>query len=240
MKNILLLTMKELKDYFISPIAYITISIFLILAGLIFGLNFFSNNNADLVNFFEIVSALLIIFISAICMGTWSEEKKSGTLEIIATQPFKDLEIVLSKIISSFLLTFIMIFLTFPIPVIVNLVGNPDNGIIIASYIGTLLLSISYILISHFISINTNNQIISIILSIVIIGIFYIISEPAFLEMTSDNISIILESIGISSHFEAIAKGVIDSRDLLYFTSLSIIFFLLTFKSFERIKIKGD
>lgn len=239
MKNVFVLVKKELKDYFISPIAYVVISAFIIISGIIFTKDLFVENQASLSNFIQIVPALLIIVIPALTMRSWSEEKKSGTLEIISTFPISKTEIMISKFISCFLFVLFVLILTFPIPLTLNVLGNPDNGVIIGSYFGLILLSASYIAIGQFISINTENQIVAFILSSSIIAVLYVFGEPTFLQFIPSYLRDFFESLGLGAHFRSIARGVIDSRDLLYY--LSIIALLLYFinKSYERIKKLG-
>jgi ABC-2 type transport system permease protein len=120
-----------------------------------------------------------------------------------------------------------------------NMLGNPDNGVIIAGYIGLSLLSATYIIIGQFISINTENQIVAFILSSVIIAFLYILGEPKFLEIVPTGLRVYFESLGLGAHFKSIARGVVDSRDVLYYLSIIIILFMFTYKSLKRILVKG-
>jgi ABC-2 type transport system permease protein len=172
-------------------------------------------------------------------MRSYSEELKEGTLELIATQPLSKLELIIAKFLSSFIFVLILLALTIPIPITINILGNPDNGVIIAGYIGLILLASSYIAIGQFISINTQNQIVAFIVSVVLIGILYLFGESQFLIYLPTFTRPFFESLGLGSHFRSIARGVIDSRDLLYYISIIIVMILFIYKSFQRIQKQG-
>lgn len=239
MKNILVLTKKELKDYFISPIAYVVIAAFTVIVGILFTKDLFVENQASIQNFFKLVPPLLIIVIPALTMRSWAEEKKTGTLEIISTLPINKTEIIISKFISCLLFISFILFLTFPIPLTLNILGNPDNGVIIAGYIGLLLLSASYVVIGQFVSINTQNQIVAFILSATLIAVLYVFGEPTFLQFIPTSLRGYFEALGLGAHFRSIARGVLDSRDILYYLSIIIILLYFISKSYDRIKKTG-
>jgi len=238
MKSILIIVKKELKDYFISPIAYIVIITFLLAVSIwfVFIKGLFLSNQADMRDIFIFITQIFIIVIPALTMRSWAEERKSQTLEILTTLPISSIELIISKFLSCLIFVILALILTFPIPLTLNILGNPDNGIIIAGYIGLIFLSASYIIIGQFVSINTNNQIVAFIASSVIILILYIFGEAQFLQYFPNSIRVIFESFGIGSHFLSIAKGVIDTRDILYYLSLILIFFYFIYKSFDKIK----
>jgi ABC-2 type transport system permease protein len=238
MKSILILVKKELKDYFISPIAYIVIITFLLAVSIwfVFIKGLFVSNQADMRDIFIFITQIFIIVIPALTMRSWAEERKSQTLEILTTLPISSIELIISKFLSCLIFVVFALILTFPIPLTLNILGNPDNGIILAGYIGLIFLSACYIIIGQFISINTNNQIVAFIASSVIILILYIFGEAQFLQYFPNSIRVIFESFGIGSHFLSIAKGVIDTRDILYYLSLILIMFYFIYKSFDKIK----
>jgi ABC-2 type transport system permease protein len=239
MKNILTITKKELKDYFISPIAYVVIAVFIAVCGIWFAKEVFSENRADMRNIFTFIPLLLIIAIPALTMRSWAEEKREGTLEIITTLPISKIELIIAKFVSTLAFTTLMIIATLPIPITLNVLGNPDNGIIIAGYIGLILLSATYIMIGQFVSINTQNQIVAFILASVLIAILYVIGEVNFLEVIPSALREYFQALGLGSHFRSIARGVIDTRDILYYFSIIIILFVFTYKSLDRIKRIG-
>ncbi|MBN2015579.1 ABC transporter permease [Candidatus Dojkabacteria bacterium] len=248
MKNILLVIKKELKDYYISPIAYVVISAFVVLITLKFITSVFVDNVADMRNIFyewefpdlPPMPILLILVIPALTMRSWAEERREGTLEVISTLPISNIGLIVAKFISCFLFTTFMLLLTLPIPITLNILGNPDNGVIIAGYLGLILLSASYISIGQFVSINTRNQIISFILSFVLITMLYIFGEIQFLQYVPSSLRFLFGSLGLGSHLRSIAKGVLDSRDILYYISIIALLFYFTYRSFQRIKRTGE
>jgi len=241
MNNLITLIKKELKDYFISPIAYVVIATFLIATSIwfVFVKGLFISNQAEMRETFIFITQILILVIPALTMRSWAEEKKSQTLEIISTFPISNFELIIAKFLSCLIFVTFTLVLTFPIPITLNILGNPDNGIIIASYIGLILLAASYIAIGQFVSMNTKNQIVSFISSVAIIAILFIFGEPQFLQLMPSSFRVIFESLGLGSHYLSIAKGVLDTRDILYYLSLIIIVFYFIYKSSERIKKEG-
>lgn len=239
MKNIAILTKKELRDLFTSPIAYVVFATFLVISSLLFIKDVFVVNQAEMRDFFELVPMLLIVVVPGITMRSWSEEKREGTIEILATLPFSRSQLIIGKFLSNFLFITIAILLTAIIPVTLNVLGNPDNGVIIAGYIGLLMLAAAYTVIGQFVSINTQNQIVSLILSAVLIAILYIIGEPGFLQFVPATLRGFFEALALGTHFESIAKGVLDTRDILYYVSIITILLLSIYKSFERIRKVG-
>lgn len=239
MKSVITITIKELKDFFISPIAYVAIGAFLIITGISFMKDFFIDNQADMRTFFELVPILLIILVPAITMRSWSEEKREGTLEVLNTMPISEWQLIISKFLSNFLFLVLSLLLTLSLPITVNVLGNPDNGVIIAGYIGLLFVAAAYTVIGQFVSINTQNQIISLILSAATIGFLYILGEASFLQFLPSSLRVYSEALGLGAHFKSIAKGVIDTRDVLYYLSIIIVLFVFISKSLHRIKKIG-
>lgn len=241
MKNIALVIKKELKDYFISPIAYVIIATFIVIVSIWFAFvkGLFINNQAQMRATFIFITQMLIIVIPALTMRSWAEEKKSGTLEVISTLPISNLGLIIAKFISCLIFVSLAILLTFTIPLTLNMLGNPDNGIIFASYFGLILLSASYITIGQLISINSQNQIVSFIISTVIITILYLFGEVQFLQFIPPSLRTYFEALGLGAHFKSLAKGVLDTRDILYYLSIITILFYFIHKSLIRIKKQG-
>jgi ABC-2 type transport system permease protein len=239
MRNTLLIIKKEIKDYFTSPIAYVVIAAFLVIVGVIFAKDVFLDKQASMRNVFEFIPQILIIVIPALTMRSWAEERKEGTLEVISTLPISNLNLIIAKFVSCLFFTSIAIILTAPIPLTLNLIGNPDNGIILAGYFALILLSASYIALGQFISINTKNQIVAFIVAASLIGTLYLFGEAQFLVFIPKSIRFIFEALGLGSHFRSIAKGVLDSRDILYYFSIIILLFYFTYRSLLRIKRIG-
>jgi ABC-2 type transport system permease protein len=222
MRSIWVITRRELASYFDSLIAYVIIIIFLGLSGfftwLFSGGNVFLNGQADLQVFFGISYWTLFFFIPAITMRSLAEENKSGTIELLSTKAVSDWQIVVGKFLASVLLIAIAIGCTLTYYVTVARLGDVDHGAIIGGYFGLLLLSSMYISIGIFASSLTNNQIVA-FLAALIIGLFFHI---LFQLMASGNTGIvggILDYLSARTHFESLSRGVIDTRDLIYFGS---------------------
>ncbi|GIS23562.1 MAG: ABC transporter permease [Alphaproteobacteria bacterium] len=184
MRQFLSITKRELISYFATPVAYVFITIFLLLSGLFtFYLgNFFEIGQASLGSFFEWHPWLYLFLVPAITMRLWSEEKKSGTIELLTTLPVSTLNIVLGKFMAAWLFTLLALILTFPMWITVNYLGNPDNGVIMASYIGSFLMSGGYLSIGIFISSLTKNQVIAFIVSVTICFLFTVSGLPIVLD----------------------------------------------------------
>ena len=214
---------KELKGYFDSPIAYIIITIFLLISGWFFFSDLFLVNQATLRNLFGIIPFIFMFFIPAITMRLLSEEKKSGTIEILLTLPVKDHQIILGKFLAGMILISVAVILTLVYTLTLSWLGNLDFGSVVSGYLGLILLGAAYLSIGIFTSCLTQNQIVAFILSFLIIFVLYLLDNvlifvPGFLAS-------VLEYLSVNYHFSNISRGVIDSRDLIYY--LSLIFFFL-------------
>ena len=214
---------KELKGYFDSPIAYIIITIFLLISGWFFFSDLFLVNQATLRNLFGIIPFIFMFFIPAITMRLLSEEKKSGTIEILLTLPVKDHQIILGKFLAGMFLISLAVILTLVYAFTLSGLGNLDFGSVVSGYLGLILLGATYLSIGIFTSSLTQNQIVAFILSFLIIFVLYLLDNvlifvPGFLAS-------VLEYLSVNYHFSNISRGVIDSRDLIYY--LSLIFFFL-------------
>lgn len=226
LSNIGIITRRELAGYFLTPIAYVFIVIFLILSGVFtFYLGgFFERGQADLVTFFGFHPWLYLFLIPALTMRLWAEERKSGTIELLFTLPVTMLEAVAGKFLATWIFTAVALALTFPIWLTVNYLGDPDNGVIAAGYLGSLLMAGGYIAIGSCISALTKNQVIAFVITLVVCLIFILSGFPMVLDFFDDWLpSVLLEALSSFSflaHFEAIQNGVVDVRDLVYFLSL--------------------
>lgn len=224
--NVVTITRRELSGYFLTPIAYVFIVIFLILSGVFtFYLGgFFERGQADLVTFFGFHPWLYLFLIPALTMRLWAEERKSGTIELLFTLPVTMMETVLGKFLATWIFTAVALALTFPIWLTVNYLGNPDNGVIFAGYVGSLLMAGGYIAIGSCISALTKNQVIAFVVTVVVCLMFILGGFPMVLDLLDDWMpSVILETVSsfsFLSHFEAIQNGVVDTRDLVFFLSL--------------------
>lgn len=224
--NIVTITRRELAGYFLTPIAYVFIVIFLILSGVFtfYIGGFFERGQADLLTFFGFHPWLYLFLVPALTMRLWAEERKSGTIELLFTLPVTMAETVVGKFLATWIFTGAALALTFPIWLTVNYLGNPDNGVIIASYAGSLLMAGGYIAIGSCISAFTKNQVIAFVITVVVCLAFILAGFPIVLDFLDDWLpSLLLEAVSsfsFLSHFEAIQNGVVDLRDLVYFFSL--------------------
>ena len=233
MRQFLSITKRELISYFATPVAYVFITIFLLLSGLFtFYLgNFFEIGQASLGSFFEWHPWLYLFLVPAITMRLWSEEKNSGTIELLTTLPVSTLNIVLGKFMAAWLFTLLALILTFPMWVTVNYLGTPDNGVIMASYIGSFLMSGGYLSIGIFISSLTKNQVIAFIVSVTVCFLFTVSGLPIVLDFFSnwagEAITDVIASFSFLANYSDISRGIIDFRTLVYFLSLIVLFLYL-------------
>ncbi len=222
---------REILSYFSTPVAYVFIAIFLILSGLFtFYLgNFFQLGQASLSSFFEWHPWLYLFLIPSITMRLWAEEKKSGTIEFITTLPISVGAIVIGKFLAAWVFTIIALTLTFPFWITVNFLGNPDNGVIMASYLGSILMAGGYLAIGSCISSMTSNQVIAFVISATISFLFTVSGLPIVLDFFSSwsgqTITDVVASFSFLTNYLDITRGLIDLRSLLFFLTL-IVFFL--------------
>ncbi|MFH0854308.1 MAG: ABC transporter permease subunit [bacterium] len=233
MRNILIILKKELASYFNSPIAYIFIAVFLIVANWLFFQNFYIIGQANMRNYFIFLPWIFLFLTPAITMRIWAEEKKAGTLELLLTLPVKDWEVVAAKFFSAlFFLTFVLL-LSFTIPFTLARLGNMDWGPVIGGYIGAILMGGAYLSLGLFISSLTKNQIIAFLIGVVCCFAVFIIGADFVLQKMNSSVTPLLQFLGIGSHFNNIGKGIIDSRDLIYYISFIFLFLYLNVKNIE-------
>ncbi len=232
MKNIFTLFKKELSDYFNSPIAYIFIAVFLIVGNWLFFQNFFLIKQTNMRGYFELIPWFFLFLAPVITMRIWSEEKKSGTIEVLLTLPFKDWEVVLAKFLSATVFLMITMLLSMSIPITLTRLGNADIGPIIGGYLGAFLMGAAYIAIGIFISSLTKNQIIAFLLAILACFAIFIIGMP-FVVQKMGGFASLFQYLGLGSHFENIGRGVIDSRDIVYYGSVIFLFLWLNARSIK-------
>lgn len=217
---------RELGAYFTTPIAYVFIVIFLFLSGVFtFHLgNFFLRGQADLHSFFTYHPWLYLVLIPALAMRLWAEERKSGTIELLLTQPVTLADAVLGKFLAAWAFAAIALLLTFPMWITVNYLGEPDNGVILSAYLGSLLMAGGFLAIGSCFSAITRNQVIAFVLTAVVSLAFVLAGFPLVLNFFTGWAPQVLvdtiRSFSFLSHFDAISKGVIDIRDIIYFVSL--------------------
>jgi ABC-2 type transport system permease protein len=226
MNSLSVILKRELASYLATPLAYVFIVIFLMLAGsftFFFG-NFFQNGQADLRAFFAYHPWLYLFLVPALSMRLWAEERKSGTLELLMTLPLTLRDMVLGKFLAAWIFTGIALVLTFPIWITVNYLGDPDNGVIVAGYLGSWLMGGSMLAIGACISATTKNQVIAFIVSVVVCFLFMVSGMDIVLgwlpAWMPDAVKSSVASLSFLTHFNSIIKGVLDLRDLLYFLIL--------------------
>lgn len=212
---------KEFKAYFISPIAYIVISVFLLVTGWFFFSTFFIYNQADMRSFFSLLPLVFAFIVPAITMRLFSEELNVGSYEILLTMPVTCTDVVLGKFMSAVVFIAAMLVPTLSYPIFISFVGQLDWGPVIGGYIGALLLGATFSAVGLFSSSLTKNQIISFIIATAICFALTLVERMLF--FVPVDIITFLEYLGANYHFQNIAKGVIDSRDILYFISMSFI-----------------
>jgi ABC-2 type transport system permease protein len=229
--NILTIAKRELRGYFSSPVAFVFIVIFLLLSGFFTFMvsGFFDRGEANLQAFFVWHPWLYLFLVPAVGMRMWSEERRLGTIELLLTMPVTPWQAIVGKFLASWAVVALALVLTFPVAVTVNYLGSPDNGVIAAGYIGSLLMAGSYLAISAMTSAMTRNQVVSFIVAVVLSLFLILAGWPPVTNLLVnwakpwlvDGIA----AFSVMTHFDSIQKGVLDSRDVLYF--LSVIAFSL-------------
>jgi ABC-2 type transport system permease protein len=223
MRNVGIVFRRELASYFATPVAYVFIVIFLLLAGwFTFYLgDFYGRRQADLLSFFNFHPWLYLFLVPAISMRLWAEERKSGSIELLMTLPVTTLEAVLGKFLAAWCFTLIALALTFPVWITVNYLGDPDNGAILAGYLGSALMAGGFLAIGACFSAATRNQVIAFILTVVVCFLFLLVGIPqvlgAFSGWAPQALVDAIASLSFLTHFADISKGVIDLRDLIFF-----------------------
>lgn len=234
MKATSIIFKRELGSYFATPLAYVFIVIFLMLSGVFtFYLGrFYELRQADLSAFFTFHPWLYLFLIPAISMRLWAEERKSGTLELLLTLPISLKEAVLGKFLAGWVFSGIALLLTFPIWLTINYLGSPDNGVILAGYIGSWLMAGGFLAIGSCMSAMTQNQVIAFIMTVVVCFLFVVAGFPmvldAFRAWLPQWILDGIASLSFMTHFDAISKGVLDIRDVLYFVIMISAWLLAT------------
>lgn len=226
MSGINIVFKREFGSYFATPIAYVFILIFLILSGVFtFYLgNFYERQQADLVPFFSFHPWLYLFLVPAVSMRLWSEERKSGTIELLMTLPLAKHDAIIGKFLAAWVFTGIALLLTFPLWITVNYLGDPDNGVVLASYLGSWLMAGGFLAIGSCASALSKSQVIAFIISGVVCLIFILAGFPLVLNVFKDWLPVVLidtiASLSFLTHFSSVSKGVLSLRDVLYFMSM--------------------
>jgi ABC-2 type transport system permease protein len=231
MKAVWTIAKRELSAYFTSPVAYVFLVIFLLLTGFFTFTagSFFERGEASLAAFFGWHPWLFLVLVPAVGMRVWAEERRSGTIELLLTMPIAPWQAIVAKFLASWAFLAVALALTFPAIITVNLLGSPDNGIIVAGYFGSLLLAGAYLAVTCMTSAMTRNQVVALILSVVIC-LFLILAgfnpvTDLMVRWASPAVVDTVAAFSVVTHYDAFQRGVVDSRDLLFF--LSVIGFAL-------------
>ncbi len=234
MRNAWIITKRELAGYFVSPVAYVFIVIFLVLMGFFTFMmgNFFARNDASLLSFFVWHPWLYMLLVPAVGMRLWSEEHRMGTLELLFTMPVTTAQAIIGKFLAGWLFLLVAILLTLPIVFTVNYLGEPDCGPILTGYIGSILMAGAYLAISGLTSACTRNQVISFITAAVVCLLLVLAGYPPVTNIllkwgAPSAVVDFAASLSVVFHFESMQRGVLDIRDFIYFFSL-IIFAIFT------------
>ncbi len=229
MRGLLAIIKRELVGYFITPVAYVFIVIFLAMNGVLtFNVGgFYERGLADLQPFFDFHPWMYLFLIPAVSMRLWAEERRVGTIELLMTLPVAPWAVVVGKYLAAWAFTGIALALTAPMWITVNWLGNPDNGVILASYIGSFLMAGAFLAIGACVSASTKSQVIAFVVSVVVCFLFLAAGMPAVTDFISSWAPKVLidtvTSFSFLTHFAAITKGVIDLRDLVFFVSLAAV-----------------
>ena len=218
---------RELGSYFATPVAYVFIVIFLVMSGfLTFNIgNYFGANQADLRGFFSWHPWLYLFFVPAVAMRLWTEERRSGTIELLLTLPLTMMDAVVGKFLAAWIVTGLSLFLTFPMVITVNYLGDPDMGTILAGYIGSFLMAGAYLAVGSCFSALGKNQVVSFIVSVVAIFLLMVIGMAGIWmpSYVPDLLTKGLGNLSLLNHFDSIQRGVIDLRDIIYYLSVILI-----------------
>ncbi len=225
---------REFAAYFATPLAYVFMVIFLVITGIFtFYMGaFYENGQADLHSFFAFHPWLYLFLIPAVSMRLWSEERKSGTLELLLTLPVSPLAAILGKYLAALAFIALTLSLTFPMWLTVNFLGDPDNGVIMVSYLGSLLMAAAYLAIGSAMSAATKNQVIAFILTVTICFLFTVSGLPVVLDAFSGwsgkALTLAIANISFLTHFDALRKGFVALSDIVFFVSLIVLWLGIT------------
>ena len=223
MSPVLAIARRELRSYFVTPVAYVFLVMFLVLAGVLtfYAGDFYARGQADLQPFFVMHPWLYLILVPAVSMRMWAEETRGGTLELLLSLPVSLVQAMLGKFLAAWLFVGLALLLTFPLWLTVNYLGSPDNGIILAGYLGSWLMAGSFLAIGACLSATTQNQVVAFLLTAVVCVLLLLAGQPGMLDFFQGELPRRLANaaahLSMLRHFQAIARGVLDLRDLLYF-----------------------
>jgi ABC-2 type transport system permease protein len=228
---------RELTAYFTTPIGYVFIIFFLLLTCWFFAGELLLRGTAEMRQYFGLMPLFMLIFVPAIAMRLWAEERKLGTLEVLMTMPVKSWQAVLGKYLAGLLFLVVMLLASIHLPITLKIIGNPDLGQIFAGYMGALVLGMIYLAIGAFASSLTSDQIVAFIIGISISFVFFLMGQQDVLSWIKDwspATAAVVERFGVGYHFESITRGVLDTRDIIYALSITGLFLFLNVLVVER------
>jgi ABC-2 type transport system permease protein len=238
--HVLAIFKKELRSYFASPLGYVFILFYLLVSnGFFFFIqDFFRISQASMRGYFMTLPWVFLFFLPAVTMRLWAEERKLGTLEVLLTMPLREAEVVLGKFLASFAFLAITLAFTLTVPVSIGILGRPDWGVIAGSYAGALFLGAAYLAIGLWVSSLTESQVTAFIVSVAVIFLFLVAGvAPAYLGSVGW-LGAFCEYLSLLSHFQNILRGVLDSRDVVYYVAVVVVFLYLNVKNIEARKWK--
>jgi len=259
MRNFLFILIKEIRSYFNSPVAFVVVTIFCVLCGYYFynifaafsTLSFQAQTNPAVANqygalnvtemvirpFFGIVSVVMLIMLPMLTMRAFSEEKKSGTMELLLTFPVRDGEAILGKFAGCMGIFLIMLALSFPSILLVEFFGDPEWGVIVSGYVGLALMGSAFISLGIFMSSLTENQIVAAVLSFAALLIFYMVGFSG--AYAGETMAAVLEYLSFNFHYRNFAKGVVDTSDVIYYLLFTLFFMFMSLRSLESKRWRG-
>ena len=242
MKSLAVVTKRELSGYFTTPVAWIFLIIFVALSGILtfYAGDFFGRGQADLQSFFLFHPWLYVFLISAVSMRMWAEERRSGTIELLMTLPLSTADLVLGKFFAAWIFVGAGLVLTCPIWWTVNYLGSPDNGVILMSYLASFLIAGTFLSVGSCLSACTKSQIVAFVLTMMACILLTFLGSDAltnaFSGMATEKMLKLLNSFGFLVHYLSITRGVLDLRDIVFFTSFDAVFLFATVIVLERKK----
>jgi ABC-2 type transport system permease protein len=238
MSSVAAIWRKEFRGYWFSPIAYIVITVFLVLMNWLFFRAFYLVGNADMRMYFSILPWAFLLLMPALTMRQWAEELRSGSIETLMTKPVRDWEVVLGKYLAAISFLILILVLTMSTPLTVSGLSQNglDWGVVLTSYLGALLLGAAYLAIGGWAGSFTSNQIVAFIIGVAVIFVGIMIGESLVTMFVPGFLVTPLEYLGLQRHFASIARGVIDTRDIIYYLSVIFLFLFLTVRAVESRK----
>jgi ABC-2 type transport system permease protein len=230
---ILILAKKDLGELFGSSIAYVFMSVFLFVSFWLFFSSLWLYGQADTRPYFGQLPLLFLLLLPAVTMGRWSEEKRLGTHEILFTLPVGDVSLLLGKWLATLVFLGVVLLATLPMPITLASLGDLDVGVTIASYIGAFLMGAAFLAFGLFMSSLTRNQIVAFLVSVLSLFMLYLLAQPVVTDFLPDRFVPVAQTLSFATHFESMARGVIDSRDVVYFLGLSGLFLYLNYLSLQ-------